>query len=452
MRKTALEPWIHKKIEEETGESHRFTLTLRRPLIEEYQLKKLRETLSFVSTQSPFYRERFAGLDVQAIHSLQDLTKIPFTTASDIKDNPQRFVCCSQDEISRIVTLESSGTTGPPKRVFFSATDQELTKDFFHHALSVVAKPGDKVLVMLPGERPGSVGDLFADAARRMDVVPVPYGFVRDPKDALEVIVRENINTLLGTPIHVLALATYEPPGESWFHTHIKNVIVNTDHLPQAVVYRIEQKWQCRVFNHYAMTEMGLGGGLECDVRHGYHMREADLLFEIVHPASGEPLADGEEGEVVFTTLTRQAMPLVRYRTGDFARFLPEPCPCGTVLKRMSPVKERVNSRVWLTGGGHLSISALDEAVFAIPRVLNFQVEVSSLPMGDRLTVLVQVAPWSESKVADRVHDAVGSIPAVARSVAKGYLTLESPTLTRSVEVWSPRKRMIKDSRSKERR
>jgi phenylacetate-coenzyme A ligase PaaK-like adenylate-forming protein len=103
----------------------------------------------------------------------------------------------------------------------------------------------------------------------------------------------------------------------------------------------IERAWGCEVFEHYGMTEMGLGGAMACEAHDGYHPREADLLFEIVDPRTGAPLPDGEYGEIVFTTLTRTAMPLVRYRTGDMSRFIPGPCPCGSVLKRLARVADR---------------------------------------------------------------------------------------------------------------
>jgi phenylacetate-coenzyme A ligase PaaK-like adenylate-forming protein len=123
------------------------------------------------------------------------------------------------------------------------------------------------------------------------------------------------------------------------------------------------------VYGHYGMTETGLGGGVECAARDGYHLREADLLFEVVDPSSGRPVPDGEYGEVVFTTLTRRGMPLVRYRTGDRARFLTEACPCGTVLRRLGRVTNRLAEPVTLSGGGTLSIALLDEVIYREPSV-----------------------------------------------------------------------------------
>ena len=111
------------------------------------------------------------------------------------------------------------------------------------------------------------------------------------------------------------------------------------------------------------MTEMGLGGGVQCSARQGYHLREADLYFEIVDPHSGEPLPEGELGEVVFTTLTREGMPLIRYRTGDLSRFLPGQCPCGTLLRSMESIRQRVAGNLELAGGRLLTGGARRDAV-----------------------------------------------------------------------------------------
>jgi phenylacetate-coenzyme A ligase PaaK-like adenylate-forming protein len=112
------------------------------------------------------------------------------------------------------------------------------------------------------------------------------------------------------------------------------------------------------------MTEMGFGGGVECEARSGCHLREADLHFEIVDPRSGTPVPEGTSGEIVFTTLMRRAMPLIRYRTGDVGRMIPEPCGCGTVLKTLEKVRVRMSSVRRLRSGGLLSMADLDEVLF----------------------------------------------------------------------------------------
>ncbi len=441
--KTPLEAWILAKIK-----GNKDVDELSRTLIEVYQIKKVRETLELAVTKSSFYRKRLKGLDLNKFQSFKDLQVVPFVTATDIRQNPLQLLCVKQDEISRVVTLSSSGTTGLPKRVFFTATDQELTRDFFQHGMSTLVGPNDRVLILLPGQLPGSVGDLLADGLRRMQAIPIPYGVVRDPKAILEIMVKEQVDSLVGIPAQVLAIARCSQPGQRNHQIRLKSLLLSTDHVPGAIVKVLEETWGCRVFNHYGMTEMGLGGGVECEALAGYHLREADLLFEIIHPITGEVLPEGEEGEVVFTTLTRQGMPLIRYRTGDMARFIPEPCPCGTVLKRMSCVRDRVEGRIALNGGDLLSMSMLDEVLFAINGVLDFEAAIWPDNGRDRLDIKVLATGWAED-IPDSVEKALFSIPALFRNIKKGNLILAPVQIDRSPELWRPAKRIIRDNRNK---
>ena len=138
----------------------------------------------------------------------------------------------------------------------------------------------------------------------------------------------------------------------------------------------LNKVWGCEVFNHYGATEMGLGGGVECVAHRGYHLREADLYFEVVNPLSGEAVRDGEYGEVVFSTLTRRGMPLIRYRMGDRSRFIPGDCPCGTKLKTLEKVRGRFSGFVPV-GDAVLSLPDFDEALFPIPGLLNYSLTVT---------------------------------------------------------------------------
>ncbi len=148
-------------------------------------------------------------------------------------------------------------------------------------------------------------------------------------------------DSLVGLPGQVLALVRHPaaimlPPGR------IRSVLLSADYVPDAVVREIGRVWGCPVFNHYGMTEMGLGGGVDCRALTGYHLREADLYFEIVDPVDGRPLPEGESGEVVFTTLTRRGMPLIRYRTGRPGRFSP-----GTMSLRLGAAASRPCARAF---------------------------------------------------------------------------------------------------------
>ncbi|SHK38412.1 DVU_1553 family AMP-dependent CoA ligase [Desulforamulus aeronauticus] len=427
MKITPLQNWLAHKLGV-SGSS------LNRETLEQYQLQKLRQTMELAVQHSSFYRKKLGGRGTLA--NLASLKDLPFTTAADIRQNPLRFLCVSQDEISRVVTLTSSGTTGEPKRLYFTKQDQELTIDFFQIGMSTLVGPGDTVLILLPGQLPGSVGDLLAQGLARLGVRAIPHGLLTDPNQTRQIILEQGVNALVGIPTQVLALARYPLP--------LKSVLLSADYVPRAISRELAQSWGCQVFSHYGMTEMGLGGGVECAALAGYHLREADLYFEIINPDTGQVVPEGETGEVVFTTLTRRGMPLIRYRTGDLARFIPEPCPCGSMLRRMGQVKGRVAGTCQLAGG-RLRLWELDEALFPVTGLLNFTVTLSRTNHRDRLTIVVQMADGMNGSMQEVVRAALDTVPTIQRATRQGSLEICLEILPRGGALQSTTaKRLIK--------
>lgn len=430
---TPLEPWIARKIGA-TGALTRAALTA-------YQLAALNETLAWVRARSPFYRERLADAP-PTLAALEDLAALPFTTADDIQAEPLRFVCVSQSEISRVVTLDTSGTTGHSKRLYFTADDQALTVDFFRAGMSTFTRTGDRVLILLPCARPGSVGDLLAQALERLGAEGLCHGPVRDITATLDVLARTGAAGLVGMPTQVLALARYpaQPEGLA-----LRFALLTTDFVPRAIIAAVEGAWGCVAYHHYGMTEMGLGGGVDCVARRGYHLREADLLVEVVDPATGVPLPAGQSGEVVFTTLTRRGMPLIRYRTGDVSHFIPGPCPCGAALKTLAHITHRRDNVLDLRDGDALPLCALDEALFALEGVIDFSASFERGPSQDTLRVCLAVH-GDESVMRSRARRALLDLPALAEAVAGGALRLVTAA-TSATHVPSPLKRTFNDGR-----
>jgi hypothetical protein len=170
------------------------------------------------------------------------------------------------------------------------------------------------------------------------------------------------------------------------------------------------------------MTEMGLGGGLECAAHNGYHLREADLYLEIIDPVSAQPLPDGEYGEVVVTTLTRLGMPLIRYRTGDISRFIPGQCLCGSVLRRLERVQSRTTGRVYIGIDAWLTIAELDEVLFPVPGIINFSSMISYDDSPVRLLVTASVLGRIPEKSV--ILDALRQISSIRGAESTGQLTL----------------------------
>ncbi|MBN1906818.1 MAG: phenylacetate--CoA ligase family protein [Deltaproteobacteria bacterium] len=379
---TPLEKWIANRI------NVAGRLDLKR--LYEYQLERFCETLANVKKNSRFYKRHLAEVVPSDIRDMGDIARLPLTTPDDIASDPEGLMCVSPREVGRIVTLGTSGTTGRPKRVFFTKEDQELTMDFFHHGMMTMTDAHDIVMICMPGGTEGSVGDLLQRGLARFGCKSIVYGPIKDYSHALDMIVNEKITCIVGIPAQILYIARMSE--NSTCRVTLKSVLLSADYVPASAASVIKNAWGAILYEHYGMTEMGLGGGVACDAGEGYHLREADLLFEVINPVSGLQVRAGEYGEVVFSTLTRQGMPLIRYRTGDRGRFLTERCPCGSSLQRLDRITGRLAAPVTLADGNRFSITQLDDALYKEPSIVTYAAELQTVNGRDCLRIIVKPA------------------------------------------------------------
>jgi phenylacetate-coenzyme A ligase PaaK-like adenylate-forming protein len=202
----------------------------------------------------------------------------------------------------------------------------------------------------------------------------------------------------------------------------VKVLFLAAEYLPDARRQELQKIWDCRVHTHYGLTEMGLGVAVECEARNGYHFNEADLLLEIVDPRTGKPVAAGHEGELVFTTLNREAMPLIRYRTHDISRLIVEPCPCGAAsLLRIDKVKKRLESIVTLGSGDAMYPALFDDVLFEVPGLIDYQVVVSSVEGMDRLDFKIEMIGECADRISE-IKKKLLSAPLIAKNLAAGRM------------------------------
>lgn len=303
------------------------------------------------------------------------LALLPRTLPEDLAAAPESFLAVSQNEVSGLISLPTSGTTGPGKRIFCTESDLAETAAFFRHGMRYMVEPGtaDKVALLMSGDRPGSVGHLLLTGMAELGVPCQVPGFMRPGPEGentmLDTLLRLAPTCLVGVPGQMLALARHERAKA--LARHVRCVLLSGDAVTPALRGGIANGLACKVFVHYGLTETGLGGAVECRERKGPHIREADLLFEVLDEA-GNPLPEGCWGELAVTTLTRQAMPLLRYRTGDQGRLIPGGCACGSVLGRIE-VCGRLSRSVPLPSGGRLPLTVIDELLYTLPSVQEYR-------------------------------------------------------------------------------
>lgn len=293
----------------------------------QWQRHRLQEQARYAIAHSRFWRQRYAGVDLESPETW------PLIDQSDLRNYGQDMLCLAQSQIQRVSTLLTSGSCGAPKRLFFSQQDLEKTIDFFAYGMATLTDRGDRVWIGMNGPTPDSLGDLLARGLAAMGREPILHGECTDLDTDAAALRRDNPHCLVGIPQQVLALARRLP------ELRPKTVLLSADNVPPLLREEISILWQTQVYAHWGMRETGLGGAVECAAHQGYHIRHADLFLEIIQPNSGQILPPGCRGELVISTLNRQAMPLLRYRTGDLAHLLDGPCPCGSTLLRLGYVE-----------------------------------------------------------------------------------------------------------------
>lgn len=343
MRKTRLENWIC----EVEGLS-----ALDRETLEDIQLLRLNELLAREKARGGFYK----GLP-ERLGSLAELRRLPFTTPEQLAENAPGLLLTSQAEVSRIISGATSGTTGPSKRIFYTERDIAHTVGFFAAGIGEFVSPGDTVCVAMPFSGPDGLGELICRAVERLGARPVRMGAGRSLDEQAEMLDTERPEAYIGMPVPLLGLIRWMGSTGS-----LRRALVSGDACPEGVTRELEQLLGTQLFPHYGSREMCLGGAVTCPAHEGMHLRENHVIAEIVSPG-GEALPDGEFGELVITTVDMQAMPLIRYKTGDYTRFLAEPCPCGGVTRRLDTVRRARETP---------DIVDLDSALFALPGLIDY--------------------------------------------------------------------------------
>ncbi len=339
-----------------------------RKTLDAYQLNNIKKTITYVKERSSFYKKQLKNISENDISTLKDFTSVPFTYPKDISNNPYNFLCIPDKYVERIVTLNTSGTTGNNKRIFFTENDLNMTVDFFASGFPAMLSNNDRVMIMMSGSTYGSVGDIIKKSLDKLNVVNFVVGVMKDSHETAHFIKDNNINSIVALPMQMLYLGRVH---EDIFGS-VEKLMLSADYVPEVLIQELSAR-NCRVFTHYGMTETAYGCAVECKALNGYHYRESQLYLEVINPQTGEVLEDGDWGEIVVTTFKREAMPLIRYRTGDWGAFKKEACKCGTFLKTLERSRGRINNVVNVCNT-QIEIREFDELLLNFESVIDYKI------------------------------------------------------------------------------
>ena len=322
-----------------------------REAIAQCQTARLRATIGQAS-KSPLYKERFAaaGISPESIQSPEDIQKLPFTTKDDLRAHyPTGMLCVPQADIVRMHC--SSGTTGTPTAICYTQNDLNSWADLMARCLYMVGVRREDVFQNMSGYGLFTGGLGIHYGAERLGCMTIPAGAGNSLRQIKLV---KDFNTTVAHILPSYALILGEKlrsMGEDPALFPLRIAVVGAEPYTEEFRQRIQELFAMKAYNSYGLSEMnGPGVAFECQEQNGLHLWEDAYLMEIIDPATGEHLPDGEIGELVLTTLRREGMPIIRYRTRDLTRILPGQCRCGRMHRRIDRILGRSDDMLIIKG------------------------------------------------------------------------------------------------------
>jgi len=366
--------------------------TLERPALEALQLQRLQETLRRVE-RVPFYRGKLlaAGLKPEEMKSVDGLRRLPFTTAADLRESyPDGLLAVPREEVLRLHT--SSGTTGKPKALFFSRRDVDNAAELLARAFCMTGVTRRDVFQNMMSYGLFTGGLMMHYGAEKIGCMVIPSG--PGPSERQLLLMQDFGTTVIHvTPSYAFYFADFlEKKGvDPRKDLSLRKAFVGAEPYTQETCRKIEAALGLDVYNSYGLTEMnGPGVAFECEHKSGLHVWEDNFVLEIINPATGDPVKEGETGELVLTSINREAMPLLRYRTRDLTSLISGACACGRTHRRIRRITGRSDD-MFIVRGVNIFPQQIERVLMAMPQIgRNYLIQLDGL---DDLTVKVELSP-----------------------------------------------------------
>uniref|UniRef100_A0A7J3M0N9 Phenylacetate--CoA ligase family protein n=1 Tax=Archaeoglobus fulgidus TaxID=2234 RepID=A0A7J3M0N9_ARCFL len=383
--------------------------------IQEIQRRRLRFTLKYVAQNCEFYKKRFENIDLDRI-TPERLHKLPFTTKQDLRNAyPLKMSCVPKDKIVRIQM--SGGTTGQPVIVPYTRKDVYQWREMVLRAFHIAEITSRDVIQITPafGLWNGGFGFHFAADAINAFVIPIGSGNTRNQ---IRFMVDFGTTVLCATASYPLRIAEVaEELGYKPSDLPVEKMLLGAEPWSDEMRKRIEEIFDAKTFDIPGLTEMGGVGsvGFECPMRRGLHMWEDNYVIEVVDPKTGEVLDEGEEGEIVYTAINREAMPLIRYRSGEVSEIVAkERCECGIEHITLKRIRGRTDDMIIHSGAKFYPSDV--EKILASYGITQYKIEV-----GSGIRVLYEGDATILQKIAKDIREFIG-INAELVALAKGEL------------------------------
>ncbi|MCX6384208.1 MAG: phenylacetate--CoA ligase [Actinobacteria bacterium] len=395
--------------------------TAKRGKIKEIQLERLKKTVNHCYKSNDFYKKRLdsAGVDPDKINSLEDIEKIPFTTKDDLRDNyPFGLFCTPQSEVVRVHA--SSGTTGNPTVVGYTKNDLDMWAENLARIMYDAGVRKEDVIQISHGFGlfTGGFGFLYAGEKIGSLVIPISGGVT---ERQLKVMKDYKSTVIACTPSYCLYMAEVaENIGIKFEDLNLKLGFLGGEPWTDSMKDEIEKRLKMKALNSYGLSEvMGPGVSCECLEQNGLHINEDYFIAEIINPDTEKVLKNGEKGELVFTSLTKEAFPVLRYRTKDISYLIDEPCACGkTFIKMAKPIGR--SDDMLIIRGVNIFPSQIEEVLMKVKDLEpHYLIVIDRVNYMDKIEVWVEVSEkifhekimdleFFEKSIEDRLYSSIG--------------------------------------------
>ncbi len=375
------------------------------PQLHQVQLQRLQAVVQCAYDHVELFRSRMIerGLVPQDIRSLDDITRLPFTTKADLRDTyPFGLFASPMQDIVRLHA--SSGTTGRPIVVAYTHEDLAVWTSVMVRSFAACGLHRRDIVQNAYGYGlfTGGLGAHYGAEALGATVIPISGG---NADRQLMLMKDFGTTAICCTPSYFVHLI--ERAGEIGMNLHelpLRVGVFGAEPWSDSMRQYIEENSPIRAYDIYGLSEItGPGVGIECSEQNGLHIFEDHFYPEIIDPVSGEPLPDGQEGELVLTTLSKRAMPLIRYRTRDITRLYSEPCACGRTIRRIARIGRRSDDMI-IIRGVNVFPSQIEEALLQIEGTLpHYQIVLTREKGLDEMEIQVEVTP-------DAFGDTIGAL------------------------------------------
>ena len=385
--------------------------------ITQKQLEQVNSRIKALVSAGSFYGKKLEAAGITEVKTYEDFLKLPFSEKKDLRDAyPLGLMTAPEEEIVRIHS--SSGTTGKPVIIPYTAKDVDDWGEMFKRCYEVAGITNKDRIHITPGYGLWTAGIGFQNGCEKLGAMAIPMGPGNTDKQ-LEMMQSLKSTVLCSTSSYALLLTEEIEKRGIKDKIHLKKGVIGSERWSEKMRQRISEGLGIELYDIYGLTEIyGPGIGINCEHNTGMHIWDDYLYLEIIDPNTGEPVPDGEQGEIVITTLVKEGAPLIRYRTHDLSRIIPGECPCGRKYPRIGTIMGRTDDMMKIKGV-NVFPSQIEEILHGFEEISSeYQIRISHLDGKDTMRIYVESTGDVDfadlaKRITNKVKSVIGFTPIV---------------------------------------